>query len=392
MFRSMWSYPWDFTDCGIPEVLDELKECGINDVSMITAYHAGRFLQVRSPMRKVYFPEDGTLYYNTDLKRFKGELIQPKVSAFAKSHSDFWKDLKREADKRNMTLSGWTVCLHNTRIGMAYPETTVRNAFGDCVYYNLCPSNSHVRTYMKNLLADIDSHVPVSALQLESMNYMGHAHEFHHEKDGIGLTSIEDFLLSLCFCDSCKARAKRDGLDITEAQKQAARMIMEFCSKERGAQDEKGFLEAGIEYFKDLPELHEYLIWRSSVVTSLMEEVHKEFHSGTKLYFLSLLANHSSWLFGVDLPELSKSCDGIVLCSYDCTAEQGGEDIRDSKKKMATEKPLYTGMRAFYPEYRSGEEFADKIKTAVECGSDGFVFYNYGLIPRSQLEWVKKGF
>jgi hypothetical protein len=26
-----------------------------------TSYHAGRFLQLRSPMQKAYFPEDGTV-------------------------------------------------------------------------------------------------------------------------------------------------------------------------------------------------------------------------------------------------------------------------------------------------------------------------------------------
>lgn len=392
MIRSMWSYPWDFTDCGIPTVLDELKSCGINDISMITAYHAGRFLQVRSPKRKVYFPEDGTLYYNSDLKQFEDGLIQPKVSSYAKEHPDFWQQLKEEADKREMTLSGWTVCLHNTRIGMCYPETTVHNAFGDAVYYNLCPSNPYVREYMKNLLHDIEEHVPVSAIQLESMNYMGHAHEFHHEKDGIGLTPVEDLLLSLCFCDSCKERAKRDGLDISGAQKQTAKMIMEFCNKERGEKDQEGFAKEGVEYFKNYPEIYAYLKWRGTVVTSLMEEIRAGWTSKTKIYFLSLLAGHSSWLFGVDLPALSKSSDGIVLCSYDCSAEQGGADIRGMKKEMEKGKVLLTGMRAFYPEYRSGEEFEGKIRAAIENGTDGFVFYNYGLIPRSQLEWISRGF
>ena len=42
---------------------------------------------------------------------------------------------------------------------------------------------------------------------------MGFAHEFHHEKDGVGLTAEDDFALSLCFCDSCIARAAKAGVD-----------------------------------------------------------------------------------------------------------------------------------------------------------------------------------
>ena len=40
---------------------------------------------------------------------------------------------------------------------------------------------------------------------------MGFAHEYHHEKDGVGLTPEDDFLLSLCFCPACLARAAEAG-------------------------------------------------------------------------------------------------------------------------------------------------------------------------------------
>lgn len=141
MYASMWSYPWDLADCGIGTALDDMQANGLTGVSMITSYHAGRFLCVRSPRRKVYFPEDGVLYYNSDLARFRGLRIQPKVGRFAQEHPLFWDQLLDAAGQRGMTVSGWTVCLHNTRIGMAYPDACVHNAFGDTVYYNQCPSN-----------------------------------------------------------------------------------------------------------------------------------------------------------------------------------------------------------------------------------------------------------
>ena len=83
MEASMWAYPWDLEDCGIDRALDEMRESGLTGVSMITSYHAGRFLCVRSPKRKVYYPEDGTIYYPTDMSRFKGLRIQPRISRFS---------------------------------------------------------------------------------------------------------------------------------------------------------------------------------------------------------------------------------------------------------------------------------------------------------------------
>ena len=65
MHRSMWTYAWDLLDIGYDAALGEIRDrAGANSVSLATSYHAGRFVQPRSPKRKVYFPEDGTIYFH----------------------------------------------------------------------------------------------------------------------------------------------------------------------------------------------------------------------------------------------------------------------------------------------------------------------------------------
>lgn len=390
MYASMWSYPWDLVDCGIEQSLDDMQENGLTGVSMITSYHAGRFLQIRSPKRMVYFPEDGVMYYPSDLSRFKGQLIQPKVGRYIKEHPDFWDKLFDAAAKRNMTVSGWTVCLHNTRIGMNYPEVTVHNAFDDAVYYNLCPSNPHVREYMCTLAEDISSSLSLYSMELESMNYMGHAHEFHHEKDGIGLTSLQDFLLSLCFCPSCVERAKKAGIDILPAKHTVKSWLNEMCKQDQPPKNDAEFLEKGIEYFKEYQDVYTYLKWRSTVVTSLMEEVHTAVHGRCKLYFLSLLPHSQSWLFGVDLNKISNLCEGAVICSYDCDAQKARGDLQESTSGLNKKADILVGMRCFMPEYKDFDEFNAKIKATKEFPIKGYLMYNYGLIPPSHLAWIKK--
>ncbi len=62
MRNSMWTYPWDILDIGTDAVLGECRDrAGLNAISVATSYHAGRFLQARSPLRKTFFPEDGTI-------------------------------------------------------------------------------------------------------------------------------------------------------------------------------------------------------------------------------------------------------------------------------------------------------------------------------------------
>ena len=81
MHRSMWTYAWDILDLGFDAALGELRDrAGLNSVSLASSYHAGRFLQPRSPKRKVYFPEDGTIYFHPTPARWEGLAIQPKVA------------------------------------------------------------------------------------------------------------------------------------------------------------------------------------------------------------------------------------------------------------------------------------------------------------------------
>jgi hypothetical protein len=389
MYASMWSYPWDLEDLGIAGALKDMREHNLTGVSLITSYHAGRFLQIRSKKRKVYFPEDGVLYYPSDLSRFRGQRIQPRIGRFIREHPDFWDKVFNEAAKLNMTVSGWTVCLHNTRTGMACEDTCVHNAYGDPIYYNQCPSNPDVRLYMRTLIEDLYSTLPWYSLELESMNYMGHAHEYHHEKDGIGLTGLDDFLFSLCFCDSCVKRAKSEGLDILPAKKTLRTWLDEICLRDVPRNRDEEFLRQGFTFFQDTPEVYDYLRWRSTVVTSLVQEAAQGAEGRGRLYFLSLLPHSRSWLFGVDLKKISRICNGAVVCSYDCDTRQAAADLKESRRDFGEHAELLVGMRAFWPEYSGTEPFREKVHAAREQGVDGYLFYNYGLIPPVHLRWIK---
>ncbi|TIT69371.1 MAG: hypothetical protein E5W60_12470, partial [Mesorhizobium sp.] len=214
MQLSIWTYPWDIQDIGLETVERDLVErAGLNMVSLATSYHAGRFLQPRSPRRKAYFPEDGTIYFQPTAARWADLAIQPKVADVICEGGDVLGQLVRRREAGGPGVSCWTVCLHNTRLGMLHPEAVTRNAFGDANYYNLCPSHPDARAYVRALVADISHGYRPDRIELESPSFMGFAHEYHHEKDGVGLAPEDDFLLSLCFCPSCLDRAAKAGVN-----------------------------------------------------------------------------------------------------------------------------------------------------------------------------------
>ncbi|MBB3610837.1 hypothetical protein FHX11_003788 [Rhizobium sp. BK602] len=384
---SMWTYPWDVQEQGIAGLFADLRDrAGLNTISLATSYHAGRFLQPRSPVRKAYFPEDGTVYCRMNEALWQDKEIRPLVAKHVVEHGDMLRALIDERLKGGLRVSCWTVCLHNTRLGMLHPAHVTRNAFGNPNYYNLCPSSPAARDYVVTLVKDVTTRYKPDMLELESPNFMGFAHEFHHEKDGVGLNAEDDFLLSLCFCDHCMARAAKAGVNADAARRTVSGFIAAMCEREIPEKQFPDFPSVGIEAFKAWPDLYAYLQWRTEPVTSLIREVRDQADPATKIVLIDL---KDGWLGGVDLEAVGKVCDGAILCCYDMKPDAVAAVIKSGRKVLGTQKYLGLGCRLFYPEITSGADLAARTKAAIEAGADGINFYNYGLVPAKRLDWVR---
>ncbi|HWK67823.1 MAG TPA: hypothetical protein VNS34_23100 [Rhizobiaceae bacterium] len=387
MHLSMWTYPWDVQDLGHDTVERELRErAGLNMISLATSYHAGRFLQSRSPRRKAYFPEDGTIYFRPDPALWEGLAIRPKLADVIEEGGDVLRELGRRRDNSGMKISCWTVCLHNTRLGMLHPQAVTRNAFGDPNYYNLCPSHPDARAYVRVMVEDVSRNYRPDRIELESPSFMGFAHEYHHEKDGVGLTPEEDFLLSLCFCPSCIAGSAEAGVDGEAARKLVRQWISESCERAVPARRFPDFPASGLGTFAPWPELHAYLLWRFEPVTSLVEEIRAAAHPATQVVIIDL---KDGWLGGCDLAPLGKVCDGAILCAYDMEPGDVAQLLAAGRAALGPDKFLGTGYRLFYPEMSDADVLAAKVKPALEAGV-GINFYNYGLVPAARLDWVRQ--
>ncbi|WP_106796363.1 hypothetical protein [Rhizobium sp. H4] len=387
MHLSMWTYPWDIQDQELDAIAAEFRNrAGLNTISMATSYHAGRFLQPRSPRQKAYFPEDGTVYFRPDESLWQDKLIRPLMAANVTERGDMLEALTQDRDVTGLKVSCWTVCLHNSRLGMLHPDHVTRNAFGNANYYNLCPSSPAARAYAVTLVRDITTNYRPDMVELESPNFMGFAHEYHHEKDGVGLNAEDDFLLSLCFCDHCMTRAARAGVPVEGARRTVARFIAELCERDVPERQFPEFPAAGIDAFGDHPDLHAYLAWRSEPVTSLIGEIKAAADPASRIVLIDL---KDGWLGGVDLSAVGKLCDGAILCCYDMEPNAIGDVIRTGRAALGSEKFLGVGLRVFYPEVGEAAILAARAKAAVDAGADGVNFYNYGLIPAKRLDWVK---
>ncbi|HEY1858527.1 MAG TPA: hypothetical protein VGG47_14630 [Acidocella sp.] len=382
---SMWTYPWDVQDLTADRVVGELEECGCTTISLAISYHAGHFLQPRSPYRKSYFPQDGTIYFEPRPALWADAPIQPLVARIVRDGNDVLADLIRRRDAGGLAVSCWTVCLHNTRLGLLHPGAVTRNAFNDPNIFNLCPSHPHVRHYVRTLVRDLSEQYRPDAIELESLGFMGFVHGFHHEKDGVGLTAEDDFLLSLCFCPACTARATAAGLDVERARITVRRWIIDACEREFPAPRWPEFPDLGIDVFRNHPEVYDFLLWRFEPVTSLVAETRSEAAPETKIHLIDL---KDGWRGGCDIGATAQACDGAIVCGYDMTPTGIHALLAGARSRIGT-KFLGTGFRLFYPEMSGAADVAARVMAAVQAGAERINFYNYGLIPAARLAWVR---
>jgi len=376
---SMWIYLWDLADEGYDTPLQTLKDHRLTSISLATAYHAGKFLAPHNPRRKVVFLEDGTVYFKP-----KGELygrITPAVNSMVgEGHS--LETARARAEKHGLTTRSWVVCCHNTLIGTAHPGVTTRNAFGDRLLHNLCPSNGDVRAYLRALVKDLSTR-GIEVIELEAMQFQGYAHGFHHEREGIPLPTLVRFLLGFCFCDACAARARGAGIDLEPFRKYAAGTLSDYFADPRPEESRFMSIETlPAELFPDIQR------WRRSVITSLTAELMEAAGpDGPRLRPL-VSADQGARIFSaVDPAGIAAATGGILIPGY----IRDGVTLRGTLAPMLvmlTKSETTIGLQVGLPESGGKGDFLGRMKACREMGITSYNFYNYGLIPLSYLEWI----
>jgi hypothetical protein len=261
------------------------------------------------------------------------------------------------------------------------------NAFGDRRHYALSPAHPDARAYVVQMIAAMAERHALDSIELETPNFMEFVHGYHHEKDGVGLQPEDDFLLSLDFSDACLESARRAGVDGEAAREATRRLIAQRCEQAVFAPIWPDFTARGPAVFEaDHPEIHAYVMWRFEPVTSLIREIREAVPPRTKVFMIDI---DGGWRFGCDMKAIGRECDGIVYCRYHRKAPELGPMVRQTANALPPGSHLSVGLQVFTPNLDGPEDLAARVRAAREAGAGSINFYNYGLIPRARLDWVK---
>jgi hypothetical protein len=384
-YKAIYTYAWDLAESGVSEALVRFGALGLDTVTIAGSYHAGKFLRPHGK-GKVYFPEDGTVYFKADPGRY-GAVKPVPHSTLAE------RDVLRElTDQGPLQTNVWLVLMHNTRLGIQHPDSTVANAFGDRYVYNLCPSAPDARAYAIGLAQDVTASYPVSGVSLETPGFLPYAHGFHHEFALNRPNRWLDNQLGLCFCAHCQAGAKRAGIAVEALRRQVAGDVEAYLSSDVDfpADMAEAFWLADVRTDGDLKA---FLDWRCTVVTSLVQEIRHAVRKDASVAVIPSVARPTAgaWYEGSDLAALAEAAGLIEACFYEPGAVRVKADLFDVKRRLRGKGRLRGIVRPAFPDLDTKCEFLAAMRALGEGGVSEVAFYNWGHLREANLSWIAEG-
>jgi len=389
VYLGMWVFPWDIVDEGAKTVLKRIRdEAGLNVVSLAVSYDAAKFLMPRNPKRKVYFSEEGVVYFQPMPAWYAGLELQPRVSSICKERN-LLADLMKAAEQIDMKVVAWVTCCHNSRLASEHRSCATVNCFGDVYITHLCPSSYQVREFLLAMLGDLVTNYKPYAVELEALEYMPFRHAYHHEKVDVDLPPLIEFLLGLCFCSSCTERAQESGIDVVAVRNTVKREIERYFSSPSSFTSEEITWEMLTQKLSE--EVVGYIQMRIASMSSLLELIHDSIkhRSNTRIHLFGNIRPGSLWQTGLEPSLLSQYADSVIVLVYRLSVEE----LRTSlivNRAMMQERMLIIGLHPSEKYSESFERFAERVKICVDSGVDGFSFFSYSVLMPHHFIWIRR--
>lgn len=385
-----FTLPYTFFREPAAKVITDLKESGLTGINLALNYHASRDFLLRQGPQLEYL-SDGFHYYKVDKSNYEnGALIPAEFDQLPSNQ--LLENVLAEAKKQDFEVNAWAVYMHNSALGMTYPNATVTNVFGNKFLSELCPINKVVQGYAIGLTKDLASR-GVKSIMAESLHFHGARHGEHHERFFMELSPITEFLFSLCFCADCKSNFSGDADSLASKIKAKLQIVFDDKDPWLGKTLTKVLLAEILG-----EEILKYLSAREEAVSGVYEKVVAIAHaSGVKFKYEDqspLLDTNSadtlkrSWELGIDNQCISKIVDTYEPLTYR-TTPAAVSDLIDSYQKTVS-APVSSILRPTFPDCTDEQNLIAKVNALKDLGITEIDFYLLDTFRPRDLTWIKK--
>lgn len=372
----MECYLWDLLDEGIDDVLDRLKgEAGVTGITVPVHCPPIDHLRAHADVTPRTFRSKGGAQFQPDARLYSGTRMRPVVAEWLRKSNP----LRQVADAcaaRDLTLRAWVIGVHNPAVVERYPICAAKDVFGEPIPDYLCPVNPDVREYLRALVEDLHESYGIAELLIGGIQFPALTEEDFTQ--AIGPTEVDRWLLSTCFCESCRQLAQRDGLDVDRAARTAFDRLEEVLATGQAQEDD-------LDFFLDAhPAIEAYAQWQADQLPPLAEAIRSSFPGEV------ILDGYHGFEDQEDVSALTVHCDRLhVPCNSLDTEEiesavSFGVDLMQEPHRVELAM-LGTGAVI------DPEDLVSAMAKAAEEGVRCVTIENYGILPLACLEAVHRG-
>ncbi|MFJ8035080.1 hypothetical protein [Streptomyces sp. NPDC096032] len=382
MKASAFVYPWDVN--GDPGAAARVAGLGVEQVTLASAYHSTRALTPRHPRHRIVTAEYAAVLYPPG-DRWAGRGLRPYPAGRWAPGNAYGEAADALADA-GLEVHTWVVLAHNSRLGAEHPDTSVVNAYGDRYPWAPCIAQPATRAYLVDLAAEAAVRPGARGTELESLGWYGLQHLHAHDKTaGIALGDAGQYLMSLCFCPSCRDGYGARGLD-ADGLAAAVRTALEPLW--RGTADDGGWPTVGKLLGEDTAAATR--AWREETAAGLQEEAVTAVRAAAPEGFQVLLhadpvSYHCGANVGSDPARVLSVADGVVVpCTGGTALLAPFAEHAGGRTVLAANLTIVAGMGG-----GPGTLAADAARARAE-GATELRLYHAGLASDGDLAAVRE--
>jgi hypothetical protein len=235
------------------------------------------------------------------------------------------------------------------------------------------------------MCADVASQFSVELIELEGIAFHKYQYGWLRPRILVEVSPWTEWLLSLCFCKSCSARARQQGIDV-EGLRGRVTMEIERCFEADGDADPARPLEEmQAEWLQHDPDLCEFVVCRENAVVELVigvSDAVKQVSDRCRIGVWGPIEVDGS--VGVNLPRVLDHIGAVLIWHPEARREEAAR-IRLLTETAQTRVQLTHFQACGWPYGVDSQQFRQELEVAIEIGADQISFYNYGLVRRGQL-------
>lgn len=366
-----YSYPWDYV--GDPGAVERAVALGVDVIALAASYHACRAVSPLHPTRRVMDVAHSALYVPVRDEAWRGQRLVPSTPDWS-SDDDLFNGARRQLVDVGLAVDAWIVLTHHDDLGRKNPELAVKNAFGDVYTYALCPQAPDVRQYCLTLVEEVLRSGKCRGVVLEACGPVGVDHAGAHDKTEFARwTSVVKELLSLCFCDHCRAGLNDLGVEVDEL---ARRVVVAVGGGAPSLNEALG------------DELADRVAtFRSGLAGRFREEIVEKVHDVQANATVTVHLSANQWATG-SFPGTfdDESLSGVTCAVANCWDRELAERELQRLRALVGDGRRVGAYLRLDRGWENDSQIDDHLNRYANAGMDELHLYHLGLVAQSGLD------